>query len=313
MAYYLSEKGYDVTVIERNSTRRRPGADVQLQRPPLRVRAAHLVLARRQGRSRSTPRSSSSPTTSCSTSTAGCSRSSRPTGGSTAIRCTIRTSTQMPDKEQIYREVRQNRDAHLKLIESQLPRDRPLQVRRLLHRGDRPRRCTGSSWRTTPGRCGTFPATSSRRRWSGPIASTTRTRRPGATERGTRARRLRSAEVRGPHARQGHPVPGLPEARLERRLGRDGGALDGRPRSHRRHRGRAQAACTSCSRAASGYHFADYHTVFCSIDIDELWGENTLPYTGRMMIPLLIPGLWSTRFPTAPNRCTTRRASFRRA
>jgi UDP-galactopyranose mutase len=46
---------------------------------------------------------------------------------------------------------------------------------------------------------------------------------------------------------------------------------------------------------ASGekYHFADYHTVFCSIDIDELWGENTLPYTGRMMIPLVIPGLKS--------------------
>ena len=44
---------------------------------------------------------------------------------------------------------------------------------------------------------------------------------------------------------------------------------------------------------ASGekYHFADYHTVFCSIDIDDLWGEDTLPYTGRMMIPLLIPGL----------------------
>ena len=44
---------------------------------------------------------------------------------------------------------------------------------------------------------------------------------------------------------------------------------------------------------ASGekYYFADYHMVFSSIDIDELWGENTLPYTGRMMIPLLIPGL----------------------
>jgi UDP-galactopyranose mutase len=37
--------------------------------------------------------------------------------------------------------------------------------------------------------------------------------------------------------------------------------------------------------------FADYHTVFCSIDLDALWGEDTLPYTGRMMIPLLIPGL----------------------
>jgi UDP-galactopyranose mutase len=44
---------------------------------------------------------------------------------------------------------------------------------------------------------------------------------------------------------------------------------------------------------ASGekYYFSEYHTVFCSIDIDDLWGEDTLPYTGRMMIPLLIPGL----------------------
>lgn len=44
---------------------------------------------------------------------------------------------------------------------------------------------------------------------------------------------------------------------------------------------------------ASGekHYFSDYHSVFCSIDIDELWGENRLPYTGRMMIPLLIPGL----------------------
>jgi len=39
------------------------------------------------------------------------------------------------------------------------------------------------------------------------------------------------------------------------------------------------------------YYFSDYHTVFSSIDIDRLWGEDTLPYTGRMMIPLLIPGL----------------------
>jgi UDP-galactopyranose mutase len=39
------------------------------------------------------------------------------------------------------------------------------------------------------------------------------------------------------------------------------------------------------------YYFADYHMVFCSIDLDQLWGEDTLPYTGRMMIPLVIPGL----------------------
>ncbi|HEX3704442.1 MAG TPA: FAD-dependent oxidoreductase [Vicinamibacterales bacterium] len=52
-------------------------------------------------------------------------------------------------------------------------------------------------------------------------------------------------------------------------------------------RGRAHVLMASGEK----YYFADYHTVFCSIDIDALWGENTLPYTGRMMIPLLIPGL----------------------
>jgi UDP-galactopyranose mutase len=41
------------------------------------------------------------------------------------------------------------------------------------------------------------------------------------------------------------------------------------------------------------HYFSEFHTVFSSIDIDELWGEDTLPYTGRMMIPLLIPGLKS--------------------
>jgi UDP-galactopyranose mutase len=39
------------------------------------------------------------------------------------------------------------------------------------------------------------------------------------------------------------------------------------------------------------YYFSEYHTVFCSIDIDRLWNEDALPYTGRMMIPLVIPGL----------------------
>jgi UDP-galactopyranose mutase len=39
------------------------------------------------------------------------------------------------------------------------------------------------------------------------------------------------------------------------------------------------------------HYFSDYHTVFSSIDIDRLWGEDTLPYTGRMLVPLLIPGL----------------------
>jgi len=44
------------------------------------------------------------------------------------------------------------------------------------------------------------------------------------------------------------------------------------------------------------HYFSDYHTVFCTIDIDRLWGEDALPYTGRMMVPLLIPGL-SRAFP----------------
>jgi UDP-galactopyranose mutase len=44
------------------------------------------------------------------------------------------------------------------------------------------------------------------------------------------------------------------------------------------------------------HYFSDYETVFCTIDLDRLWNEDTLPYTGRMMIPLLVPGL-SRAFP----------------
>lgn len=46
---------------------------------------------------------------------------------------------------------------------------------------------------------------------------------------------------------------------------------------------------------ASGdrHYFDDYNTVICTLDLDMLWGEDTLPYTGRMMIPLVIPGLES--------------------
>ena len=44
---------------------------------------------------------------------------------------------------------------------------------------------------------------------------------------------------------------------------------------------------------ASGdkYNFSDYRSVINTKSIDELFGEDTLPYTGRMMIPLLIPGI----------------------
>ena len=60
-------------------------------------------------------------------------------------------------------------------------------------------------------------------------------------------------------------------------MGRDGGALDRDPRFE------SSASATSTSsrtcKLASGdkHYFADYHTVFCSIDIDELWGENRCP------------------------------------
>ena len=93
--------------------------------------------------------------------------------------------------------------------------------------------------------------------------------------------RLRSAQVRGPHARQGHPVPGVSRSTAGTRCGtrwsRRSTVVRDRDRRDPR---RAQAAVRADWRAASKYYFADYHTVFCSIDIDELWGEDTLPYTG---------------------------------
>ena len=48
-----------------------------------------------------------------------------------------------------------------------------------------------------------------------------------------------------------------------------------------------------CIATASGnnYYFSDFHIVFSTLDIDELWGENKLPYTGRIMVPLLLPNL----------------------
>lgn len=39
------------------------------------------------------------------------------------------------------------------------------------------------------------------------------------------------------------------------------------------------------------YYFSDYHIVFSTLDIDLLWGDDILPYTGRMIIPLLFPDL----------------------
>ncbi|MCB9358480.1 NAD(P)-binding protein [Candidatus Woesearchaeota archaeon] len=38
------------------------------------------------------------------------------------------------------------------------------------------------------------------------------------------------------------------------------------------------------------YYFDEYHTVINTLHVDLIWGEDVLPATGRMMIPLLIPG-----------------------
>jgi hypothetical protein len=39
------------------------------------------------------------------------------------------------------------------------------------------------------------------------------------------------------------------------------------------------------------YYFKNYKYVFNTLDLDVLWGEDKLPYTGRLMIPLLLPDL----------------------
>lgn len=39
------------------------------------------------------------------------------------------------------------------------------------------------------------------------------------------------------------------------------------------------------------YDFKDYHAVINTLDVDRLWGEDRLPYTGRMIAPLLLEGI----------------------
>ena len=194
----------------------------------------------------------------------------------------------MPEREQIERELRANRDEQLKLIESQLPELGNCKFARLLHGGHRPDALPASSWPTTPGRCGTSPGDELETSmvWADRFQG----------EKG-RAEDARTCSGYDPlkfddHTLgKGDPVPGLSEARLERRVGRDGRARHGRPRPDLGIEDEHTQAVRADRRAASEYYFADYHTVFCSIDIDRLWGEDTLPYTGRMMIPLVIPGL----------------------
>lgn len=44
------------------------------------------------------------------------------------------------------------------------------------------------------------------------------------------------------------------------------------------------------------YYFSDYHAVINTLDMDLIWGEDSLEYTGRMIVPLLMPDL-NTAFP----------------
>jgi UDP-galactopyranose mutase len=197
----------------------------------------------------------------------------------------------MPDHEQIEREVRANRDEHLKLVESRLPE--------LGH-------CTFADYFTAAiGQTlyQKFMANYTWKMWNIP-----------GNELETSmvwADRFRHAYTKSGEQSQARGVRGYDPMKFEdHTLGKgiafqvypkDGwnavwGAMVARATVIRdrivgiRDEDRKAYVLT---RGGEKFYFADYHTVFCSIDIDELWGDNTLPYTGRMMIPLLIPGLTS--------------------
>ena len=199
----------------------------------------------------------------------------------------------MPERETIHRELNKHRDSAQKLIEDQLPELGPVHVRRLLHGRDRPDAVPEVHGELHLEDVEHSRATSSRRRWSGPIGSITRIPRPAKS---------RSA-ARG--------LGGYDPIKFEDHTLGKGIRFQVYPKGGWNEVWNAMVAKSTVVRdrvvgirdehkqphilMASGekHYFSDYHTVFCSIDIDELWGEDTLPYTGRMMIPLLIPGLES--------------------
>ena len=123
----------------------------------------------------------------------------------------------------------------------------------------------------------------------GPVS--TRVHESGREGARARAPRLRPAQVPGPHARQRHRLSGVPRSRDGTRCGARWSPARAWSTTPSSASATSTSSRTSCWARASTIPFADYHTVFCSIDLDALWGEDTLPYTGRMMIPLLIPGL----------------------
>src|SRR5438067_6299730 len=193
---------------------------------------------------------------------------------------------EMPEREQIERELRANRDVSLKLVESQLPEI-----------GD----CKFAEYFTAaigPTLYGKFMANYTWKMWNIP-----------GDELETSmewADRFQSEQAGAPTT---HKVTGYDPLKLEDQTLGQGIKFQVYPKHGWNAVWDAMAGGAEIVRdtilgirdehtkpyvlTASGerFPFADYHTVFCSIDIDRLWGEDTLPYTGRLMIPLLIPGL----------------------
>ena len=196
----------------------------------------------------------------------------------------------MPERETIHRELNKHRDNAQKLIQEQLPETRQLHVRRLLHGGDRP-----DAVPEVHGELHLEDVEHPRRR-----AADVHGLGRSVSSRLHQDRR----EERRPRGLGGYD----PIKFEDHTLGK-GIRFQVYPKGGWNEVWNAMVARSTVVRdrvvgirdehkqpyvlMASGekHYFADYHTVFCSIDIDDLWGEDTLPYTGRMMIPLLIPGL----------------------
>ena len=220
---------------------------------------------------------------------------------------------QMPERETIHRELRQNRDEHAEADREPAARARQVQVRRLLHRGDRPDAVPevhgelhledvehpGRRARDVDGLGRSVP----------PRLHEDRRRR----QRAARAGRLRSDQVRGSHARQrasgSRSIPkGGWNAVWNAMVARS--TVDPRPR--RRHPRRAQAAVRADGQRREALLRRLPHGV--------LLDRHRRPL-GRGHAALHRPHDDSAADSRArervsrraPSRCTTRRASSRRA
>ena len=198
---------------------------------------------------------------------------------------------QMPEREEIHAEVRQHRDAQLKLIESQLPELGHCKFAEYFGAAIGPTlyqkfmaNYTWKMWNIPGDELETSMVWADRFRHAYSKADDTS---PARGLRGYDPMKFEDHTLGKGIAFQVYPKDGW-NAVWGAMVARSTVVRDRIVGIHDE-RGRAHVLTASGER----YHFSDYHTVFCSIDIDELWGENTLPYTGRMMIPLLIPGLKS--------------------